>query len=87
MRDDFDWSGLKAELTYVLGDHVAVIRHDENALSWEPIFYRQSDAACCIKWRGRWQLAETVPGLERFEQVNSKKYFDTATLETVEAVQ
>lgn len=83
MRDDFDWSGLKAELTYVPGDHVAVIRQDENALSWEPVFYRQSDAACCIKWRGKWQLVEAVLGLERFERVNRKRYFDTATMKTV----
>jgi hypothetical protein len=87
MLEEFDWLKLKAEVTYTEGDHLAVIRDDENALSWEPIFYRQSDAACCIKWRGRWQLAETIPGLERFERVSSKKYFDTATLETVDAVQ
>jgi hypothetical protein len=84
MLEDFDWLGIKAGITYIEGDHVAVIRHDGNALSWEPTYYRQSDGACCIKRNGRYELVEAISGIERYERRQFKKLFDSSTGELIE---
>jgi hypothetical protein len=85
LAQDLDWSAVKAEVTYTPIDWVAVIETASNAYSFLPIFQKESNGACFVRWRGKMELAESVFGFERYEaRPWRKRLLDSATQEIVE---
>jgi len=65
--------------TYQPCDWQARIRTLENSIGNFPVHLNAADGLAYIKWYGEWQLAESIPGFERFEEVKplpTKKLYD-----------
>jgi hypothetical protein len=85
LATEFDWSGLKAEVTYQDTDWIAIIRTSVNTIANEPVLVRQSDGGCFVKRHGKYEPAETVPGFVKYERRPwRKRLLDTATQEVIE---
>ena len=82
---DFDWAGTKAEVTYTPIYWVAIICTGPNSYDYLPIFQKESNGACFVKWRGKMELAESIIGFERYEERPwRKRLLDSATQEIIE---
>ena len=81
---EINWADLKASFSYNPSDSVAVLRDlNYNAIEWAPVFLNEGGGEPCVNRDGRWRRVQDVPEFERFEQVRTKKYFDTATLQLI----
>jgi hypothetical protein len=68
LATDFDWSGLKAEVTYQDTDWIAIIHTGANTIANEPVLVRQSDGWCFVRRYGKFEPAESVPGFVKYER-------------------
>jgi len=65
-------------------DWIAIIRTGSNSYDYLPIFQKESNGACFVKWRGKMELAESIDGFIRFERPWRKRLLDTRTQEIIE---
>jgi hypothetical protein len=62
------WNEVRAEVLYNQIDWVAIIRTSENSYDYLPIFQKESNGSCFVKWRGKMELAESIPGFLKYEE-------------------
>jgi hypothetical protein len=79
------WNEVRAEVLYNQIDWVAIIRTGSNSYDYLPIFQKESNGACFVNRRGKMELAESVPGLLKYEERPWRKWLlDSATQEIIE---
>jgi len=59
------------------------VRTAENALAWFPVYLNQSTNEPFISHDGRWEPVQDLNGFEAFEQIKTKKLYNTSTGEMV----
>jgi hypothetical protein len=85
LAQDFDWAEAKAEVTYAPIDWVAIVRTGSNSYDYLPIFQKESNGACFVRWRDKMELAEDIDGFMRYEERPwRKRLLDSATQEIIE---
>jgi len=86
MLPNADWNSIRAHLNYLPSDSLARFRTDHNAPGWYDVFLRESDNAYFIRQYGEWvALPDAKCAFEGFEEIGTKRLFDTAIGATVEA--
>ncbi len=85
MLTDIGWQQLRANVSYIESDKIAVIRTGENAIQWAPVFLNVGTNKCFIRSEGNLVPLEEVKGFERYTENKFpvKRMFDTATLEYI----
>jgi hypothetical protein len=96
LSETVDWQHLKASVTYVESDSLAVVRNGRNSLQWLPVllnaateepFVLQYGELVPVESLGVWNpRGSNSTGFVRYEKVKplTRKFLDTATLETLE---
>jgi len=85
LTDSVDWQQLRASVSYVESNSVAVIRRTENAIEYAPVFLNAGTNECFIRSEGSWVPLTEVKGFERYAEnkIPVHRMFDTATLECI----
>lgn len=88
-----NWQDLKAKVTYVESDSLAVVRNGRNSIQWLPVLLNAATDESFVRLYGELVPVGSLPiwdprnpasrGFVRYEKVRAKELFDTATLETV----
>jgi hypothetical protein len=80
-----DWDTLKASVTYLETDNLAVIRRTQNTIEWAPLFLNAGTNEYFIRSEGSWLPFAEVKGFERYAEnkIPVHRMFDTATLEYI----
>jgi hypothetical protein len=96
LSEKVNWQELKASVTYVESDSHAVIRNGRNSLQWLPVLLNAATDEPFVKMYGELVPVESLgvwnpqdwqsTGFVRYEKMKplTRKFLDTATLETLE---
>jgi len=79
LTEQINWNELRASVSYVESDSLAVLRPERNTLHFHPVFLQESTGDAFVRIEGRWVPVRELRKFERYQKLGRKKLLDTST--------